>query len=172
MNKIILLICCLFCYTVGYAQVTTSSMSGLVSDENKEPLPGAVVMAVHEPSGTHYRTITNLQGNYQMQGMRIGGPYRIEISYVGHRRAVFTDIYLRLAENYSCNAMLSSSTELDEVVVIGMSSKFAGEKTGASTHITIEDINRLPTINRSLSDNKAITLCQWQWLWRTGSANE
>lgn len=152
MNKIILLICCLFCYTVGYAQVTTSSMSGLVSDENKEPLPGAVVMAVHEPSGTHYRTITNLQGNYQMQGMRIGGPYRIEISYVGHRRAVFTDIYLRLAENYSCNAMLSSSTELDEVVVIGMSSKFAGEKTGASTHITIEDINRLPTINRSLSD--------------------
>lgn len=137
MNKIILLICCLFCYTVGYAQVTTSSMSGLVSDENKESLPGAVVMAVHEPSGTHYRTITNLQGNYQMQGMRIGGPYRIEISYVGHRRAVFTDIYLRLAENYSCNAMLSSSTELDEVVVIGMSSKFAGEKTGASTHITL-----------------------------------
>ena len=67
MNKIILLICCLFCYTVGYAQVTTSSMSGLVSDENKEPLPGAVVMAVHEPSGTHYGTITNLQGNYQLQ---------------------------------------------------------------------------------------------------------
>ena len=114
MNKIILLIYCLFCYTVGYAQVTTSSMSGLVSDENKEPLPGAVVMAVHEPSGTHYGTITNLQGNYQLQGMRIGGPYRIEISYVGHRRAVFTDIYLRLAENYSSSSVDELNIALHE----------------------------------------------------------
>lgn len=143
-----------FCMSFIYAQSTTSSVGGRVigSDENQEPLIGASVVAVHEPSGTRYGTVTNAQGNYQLQGMRIGGPYRIEVSYVGYRRQVFTNIFLKLSENYACNAILQPSTELDEVVIAGNSSKFAGEKTGASTHITSTSIDRLPNISRNLTD--------------------
>lgn len=60
--------------------------------------------------------------------MRTGGPYRIEFSYVGYRTAIFTGISLKLAETYVCDAKLKESAELDEVVVIGTASKFAGEK--------------------------------------------
>lgn len=135
----------------SFGQATTSSMSGRVEDEQNEPLPGTTVIAIHEPSGTRYGTVTNLQGTYHLEGMRTGGPYRIEFSYVGYRTAIFTGISLKLAETYVCDAKLKESAELDEVVVIGTASKFAGEKTGASTHITSKDISCLPNISRGLT---------------------
>lgn len=67
------------------AQTTTSAISGMVTDENHEPVIGATVTALHEPSGTLYGAITNIDGRYTIQGMRTGGPYKIEISYVGYK---------------------------------------------------------------------------------------
>lgn len=135
----------------SFGQATTSSMSGRVEDEQNEPLPGTTVIAIHEPSGTRYGTVTNMQGTYHLEGMRTGGPYRVEFSYVGYRTAIFANITLKLAETYICDARLKESAELDEVVVLGTASKFAGEKTGASTHITSKDISRYPNISRNLT---------------------
>lgn len=135
----------------SFGQATTSSMSGRVENEQNEPLPGTTVIAIHEPSGTRYGTVTNMQGTYHLEGMRTGGPYRVEFSYVGYRTAIFANITLKLAETYICDARLKESAELDEVVVLGTASKFAGEKTGASTHITSKDISRYPNISRNLT---------------------
>ena len=49
------------------AQVTTASMSGTVMFQD-EPVIGATVLAVHEPSGTNYGTITNVDGRFSLQG--------------------------------------------------------------------------------------------------------
>ena len=143
----------LACFTLtSFGQATTSSISGRVWDEQKEFLPGASIIAIHEPSGTRYGTVANLQGTYQLQGMRTGGPYKIEFSYIGYRKTIVTDIYLKLAETYACDAQLKESAELGEVIVLGTTSKFAGEKTGASTHITSKDIWTFPNISRGLND--------------------
>ncbi len=133
------------------AQITTSSVSGRITDEQAS-LPGAHIMVVHEPSGTSYGTIANKEGYYLLKGLRPGGPYQIRVSYVGYRTRIIKDIFLRLGETYSCNARLTESTELEEVVVLGTSFDMASNKTGASTHITTTDINRLPNISRSLQD--------------------
>ena len=66
--------------TVAYAQVTTSSLSGRVVDQSGEPVIGAAVMAMHEPSGTVYGAVTNADGRYTIQGMRTGGPYKVDFS--------------------------------------------------------------------------------------------
>ena len=61
--------------TVGVdAQVTTASMAGKVTDASNEPIIGATVQAVHQPSGSRYGTVTNVDGRYSIQGMRTGGP--------------------------------------------------------------------------------------------------
>ena len=134
------------------AQVTTASMSGTVMFQD-EPVIGATVLAVHEPSGTNYGTITNVDGRFSLQGMRTGGPYKVTISYVGYQSAVYSGITQQLGENYNLNVKLKESSEtLDEIVITAAKTKFNTEKTGATTNISSSQITSLPTINRSISD--------------------
>ena len=136
------------------AQVTTSALSGKVSlQSNGESLIGAVVQAVHEPSGTRYATATNIDGRYTIQGMRVGGPYKVTVSYIGYTKKNVTGITLQLGETYNLNVNMSEDqNELGEVVVSAKGSKFAGEKTGATTNISQTQMQNIPTINRSISD--------------------
>ncbi len=135
------------------AQVTTASLSGQVTEPNGEPIIGATVIAVHQPSGTSYGTATNADGRYSIQGMRVGGPYKITYSYIGKQSVVLNDINLELGENTQLDIYLEdASSELDEVVVTGKGSKFIQARTGATTNISGSMIESMPTINRSISD--------------------
>ncbi len=135
------------------AQVTTAGMSGRITGAN-ESLPGAAVIAVHVPSGTRYGTVTNADGRFNLQGMRTGGPYKVEISFVGFNKATLTEINLSLGETFVLNTELKdNTTEVGEVIVVGIKpSAFATEKTGASSNITSRAMEMIPTMNRSLGD--------------------
>lgn len=138
--------------TVVRAQVTTSSMSGLVTDAEGAVI-GATVIATHQPSGTTYGTVTNLEGRYNFNGMRVGGPYTVEISYIGYGTNTRNNITLSLGENFVHNVVLTEeTTTLSEVVVTATRSKFSSEKTGAATNITSSQITSLPTVTRSITD--------------------
>lgn len=141
-------------FSVGAnAQVTTSSISGQVTEPGGEPIIGATVIAVDQPSGTRYGVATNVDGRYSIQGMRVGGPYVITYSYIGKRTVVLNDINLELGENTQLDIYLEdAANELDEVVVTGKGSKFIQAKTGATTNISNSMIESMPTINRSISD--------------------
>ena len=137
------------------AQITTSSMSGKVTleDAKGEEVIGATVVAVHEPSGTRYTAVTNVSGLFTINGMRTGGPYEVTVSYIGYQPKTVKGVTLELAETYNLNVWLSEDANvLTEVVVSGKASKFAAEKTGASTNINNAMIANLPTVNRSLTD--------------------
>ena len=140
--------------TLAYSQVTTSSMNGRVTDEKGEPVVGAAVVATHEPSGTVYGAIVNQNGQYTINGMRAGGPYKVEVSSVGYNSLLYKDVTLQLAETYNLSATLKESTEfLEQVVVIGTAkSKFSNERTGAATNIDNSQIAALPTVSRSITD--------------------
>ena len=138
----------------AFAQVTTSSLTGKVTDANGETLPGAAVVAVHTPSGTQYHAIVNAEGRYFINGMRAGGPYTVEVSCLGYQTVNFTDITIQLAESYSLDAFLNDDKEMlsEAVVVTSASSKFVVEKTGAATNISSRQITSLPNVNRSITD--------------------
>ena len=137
------------------AQITTSSMAGKVTfdDANGEEVIGATVVALHEPSGTRYTAVTNASGRFTIQGMRTGGPYEVTVSYIGYQPSVVKGVVLQLAETYNLAISISEdATQLAEVVVSGRASKFAAEKTGASTNINNSQIANLPTVSRSITD--------------------
>ena len=83
MKKLFLLMLSIFACCAADAQVTTSGMNGTVTDIDGQPLVGATVIAVHTPSGTQYGAITNKNGDYNLQGLRTGGPYTVTFSFVG-----------------------------------------------------------------------------------------
>ena len=141
--------------TAIMAQVTTSSMSGKVTvgDAAGEEVIGATVQAVHEPSGTRYTAVTNVDGRFSIQGMRTGGPYAVTVSYIGFQPKTLKGIQLQLGETYDLGVWLSEdANELNEVVITGKASKFAAEKTGASTNINSQQITSLPTVSRAITD--------------------
>ena len=114
------LIAMLMFFTSGVmAQLTTSGITGKVTSQGEDVI-GATVTAVHQPSGTLYRAVTNIDGRYTIQGMRVGGPYKVEITYVGHQPKVFNGVTLNLGEtrNISCS-IEEDSKELQEIVVTG-----------------------------------------------------
>ena len=153
--KSFLLACiAMFAGVVAYAQVTTSALSGRVVDQNGEPVIGAAVLAQHEPSGTVYGAVTNADGYYTIQGMRTGGPYKVDFSCLGYQDASYTGITLQLAETYSLNAQIGESSEFLEgtVIIADASSKFSLEKTGSATNINNKQIEAIPTISRSITD--------------------
>lgn len=136
------------------AQVTSSSMGGKVTDSSNEPIIGAAIRVVHQPSGTRYNAITNVDGRYSIQGMRAGGPYKVDISYVGFQSVVFIGINLSLGENYTLNANMKESNELlDEVVITAAkSSNMKSDRAGAITNIDSKAMAAIPTVSRSLND--------------------
>ena len=97
------IVACIVTFPV-FSQITNSGINGTVISESGEVLLGAAVVAVHDPSGTQYGTVTNAEGRFNLQGMRPGGPYSVNVSYVGYSTASYTDITLYLGEAFNLNS--------------------------------------------------------------------
>ena len=134
------------------AQVTTSGIAGKVISGG-EPIIGATIVATHTSSGTVYGAVSNVDGRFNIVGMRVGGPYEIKISYIGFANTVISNVNLQLGETYPINVDLREDTnELQDLVVSAQRTKFTSEKTGAATNITSSQITNLPSVSRSITD--------------------
>lgn len=158
-------VCFIFCMSILgvantlQAQVTTSSMSGFITDEKGEALLGATVVAVHQPSGTRYGTVTNEDGRYTLPGMRVGGPYQVTVSYVGYQEIVKNNVFLSLGTSATLDFKLQEeAVNIEGVeIVASRNDVFSSNRTGAATNITAQQLNSLPTINRNFIDFTRLT---------------
>jgi hypothetical protein len=160
MRKILLFLTLSFVASFGlWAQVTTSSLTGNVQDSNNSGIPGANIVAVHEPSGTTYGTVSLPNGKFTIPNMRVGGPYKVTISFVGYETQSYGDLTLKLGEPYQLNhVMVESGTQLEEVIVLGAEDKVMNSnRNGALTNVGSKQILTLPTINRSMNDMIRLT---------------
>ncbi len=143
-----------FCISTStlFAQVTTSSIAGLVSDNKGGALPGATVTAIHTPSGSKYGTTTRADGRFAIANVRVGGPYTIEVTSIGFKNEKAENVFLQLGQKFTQNfIMQDATTTLNEVVVKG-NDVMNSSRTGASTTIGSDKLRALPTITRSTAD--------------------
>ena len=140
-------------FTVS-GQVTTSGMNGDVINSERSPLLGASVVAIHEPTGTQYGTITRENGAFNLNNMQPGGPYKLVVSYVGYRSFETTGIRLTLGEDRNINVTLvGENIALEEVIVTGITSgTFNSDRKGTETNVSSEILQTIPTISRSIND--------------------
>ena len=147
-----------FMVSTAMAQITTSGISGKVT-ANGEDIIGATIKAVHQPSGTVYRAVTNIDGRYSIQGMRPGGPYVLEVSYVGYKTKEVKNFNLSLGQNTILNESLSENAEMlqDVVVTADRNNNMRTDRAGATTSINADQIEAVPTVSRSMNDLLKLT---------------
>ncbi|MEJ7645232.1 MAG: carboxypeptidase regulatory-like domain-containing protein [Chryseolinea sp.] len=159
MNKVLLLLifACFLTLGVSAQGVTTSNITGFVTDQAGSALPGATVQAVHQPSGTQYGTSSLEDGKFIIPNARVGGPYTITVSFISYETKEVNDITLILGITANVDIQLvETGKELDEIVVTS-SSIINSDRTGAVTNISNKQISRLPTLSRSFSDYVRLT---------------
>ncbi len=159
-KRMFIMLIFLFISVMMFGQAsTTSGIIGKIVDPSGKPLAGATVVAVHVPSGSQYGALANSDGLFTIQGMRPGGPYTIEVSFIGYAKKSVSDISLLLGESFVLNTTLEEgSTQLNEVVVVGAKAPiFNSEKNGASINISNRQLTTMPSISRSINDFTRLT---------------
>jgi len=139
--------------------VTTSAMTGVVTDSAGLALSGVRVTAVHVPSHTVYAATTLTNGRFTIPGMRVGGPYRVTANLLGYRREVQDSVYLTLGVATDLSFKMGQvSIELEGITVSGTADPtFSSERTGAATSVSVAQIASLPTVNRAVDDILRLT---------------
>ncbi|GAA4312348.1 carboxypeptidase regulatory-like domain-containing protein [Mucilaginibacter gynuensis] len=149
------MLCLLFCIAGQnlYAQETSAGLRGQVADATGQTLPGATVTAVHTASGTKYATSTGNDGRYNLPGLRVGGPYIIEVKFLGMNTETKTVEKISLGESLTLNFVLADNSKvLTEVIVKAQKAGPKANNYGAGQNISRDQIRNQPTISRSITD--------------------
>jgi len=161
MKRYITILVALWLFPVAlFAQGTTSgSIEGLITDATGDPLPGANIIAIHQPTGTRYGTASRANGRYTFKSVRVGGPYELQVTFVGYNPQKKEISGIELGETIEVNFSLEEGElSLDEISVTAQADPvFNRNRTGAKTNIGQEQINRTPTLTRSLGDFTRLT---------------
>ena len=126
----------------------------MVTNAAALPLVGVTVTAVHEPSGTTYQTTSRSGGVFTIGGMRVGGPYTVTATILGHQQEIQQQIHVTLGQN----ARLSFALDRDGHRARGADGRSGpgsvlnSDRTGAATTIQYTEVQALPTVRRSVRD--------------------
>ena len=157
-SLLVVLISVLFA-TTAYAQSTTASIAGHVTDANGN-LQDAMITAVYKPTGITYHAFTNRDGSYRINGVVAGGPYTIKAEMMGHQPYAITNVYAPLSGTIVVDCKLNiSATTLEAVSVVaeGVNNNMDIQNSGAITMIDSRTIEKIPTTSRSMNDIMKLT---------------
>ena len=122
--------------SVAPAPAKGRTVTGFVSDESGDPLPGASIAL----KGTKIGTVTDLNGLFSLVIPADFTNPQIEVSFVGmvsQTISVRGDKPLNIELSYN-------SSDLDEVVVIGYGTSKVRDLTGSVSRLTARDVEHSP----------------------------
>ena len=149
----------MFAVVSAYAQVTTSSFAGRISDE-QGVVEGVAVIATHVPSGTNYYSTTDKNGTYRINSVTPGGPYTVKVEMLGYRPMEYNGLYAPLGETTTQNVVLQVEALGLEAAVFtadGLQSGMNINRAGVGTSISEQTMTALPTVSRSMNDVMKLT---------------
>lgn len=145
--------------TTAFGQgITSSAIHGVVTDKTGAPIAGATVIVLHEPTGTRSVAVTRANGQYNLSGMRVGGPYTVSASMKDLQAPEQREIYLSLEENVAVDFKLSSEVVTLEAFSVSASkdTTFDAGKMGTASSFTDKDIVNTATVRRNVQDIAAL----------------
>jgi len=142
----------LVCLTLNtfslFAQSPNGNINGLVSDPSSAAVVGAEVVAANDVTGLQYTTQTNSEGLYVLPNLP-PGPYRVQVSKVGFKTLIKTDITLNVQDSLSINFNLLVGAFHEIVTVQGGAPLVNTENAAVSTVVDRQFAENLPMNGRS-----------------------
>ncbi|MFH6767500.1 TonB-dependent receptor [Gaetbulibacter aquiaggeris] len=126
---------CFFILT-AFGALAQGTITGVVSDEDSQPLPGVNIIV----KGTSNGVSTNFDGEYSISN--VASTDVLVFSYLGYKTAEVT-----VGNQTNINLTLNvDSEQLDDVVVIGYGSSSKQDLTSAVTSVSAKDFEKQPLI--------------------------
>lgn len=150
--QIVFLFLCLLTVSSLRAQETGGGLEGKITGPDNEPLSRATITAIHIPSGTRYVISSLPDGHYRLPGMRIGGPYSVEVTYTGMQANKKEGIQITLGELQTLHFTLATTSQQLSEVVVAAQRTVKANAFGTGRNINRDQIANLPAINRSIQE--------------------
>jgi hypothetical protein len=149
---VVLLLC--FCgKNPVLAQTTQASIFGVITDQEKKPIPGASVQVRNNSTGFTAKTLTDKEGKYTFKELPLGGPYAVKVIYMGYGEQTMNVLMLNFGDAVRANAeMAEASQNLKAVEVVGTGLQNKVKNFGASTEISAKTMNQLPINGRNFTN--------------------
>ncbi len=135
--------------TPAFAQETTSSVRGNVTDQSGAPIAGATVTVTHVPSGTTSTQTTDASGGFNAAGLRLGGPFNVTVTADGFETVEQEIGFLTAGQAQRLSVAL---VEQGQAIVVSGARQTSSIKlaTGAATVLSARDILGVANINRDI----------------------
>jgi len=122
---------------------TTARIKGSVN------IPGASIEAVHTPTNYKKSVVASETGNFNINFLPIGGPYRITIRKAGFDTQQIEVASLSVSDPLKITVVMAQS-DLDNVEVVG--SRVARSTVSSGSVLSRDQIDEIPTITRNIAD--------------------
>jgi hypothetical protein len=142
------------------AQSTTGSVSGVVVNEQNQPLADVQVQVYNVATGARAGVATRVDGRYYVQGLEIGDRYSVTARRIGYAPRTVTPVRVSLGQTTPINFQLSTqATTLATVTVQATAANaiISPTQKGSQTTITDTLLRKLPTLNRNFTDFVQLT---------------
>jgi len=139
---------------LSFAQTATSgAIAGTVTAADGSALPGVTVEAIHVPTGTRYDAVSGSNGRYTIPNVRVGGPYRVGATLEGFRPTELSNLQVGLGTTTEVPVTMQLAAVSETIEVRAQADEIINpNKTGATSEVSTQQIETLPTVNRSLQD--------------------
>ncbi|MGB0906373.1 MAG: TonB-dependent receptor [Maricaulaceae bacterium] len=138
--------------TPAFAQVTTSSVQGYVTNENGNPLSNATVILTNTASGFTRTANVDANGSFSLRNLPVTGAYNVVVTSEGYQGERVEDIQLSLGGTTALNFTLSGGSREDEIIVVAQRQVLADVAVGPSASFGQVTIENAPAINRNIAD--------------------
>ena len=136
---------------LGWAQaISTSQISGAVTDSSGLAVPGAQVKATQTDTGAVRTVATGADGSYVLPTLPVG-PYSLEVTKEGFAKYVQTGIVLQVASNPTVPVTLKVGAVSEQVQVEANAALVETQSTGVGQVINSQQVLNLPLVGRQVT---------------------
>lgn len=139
---------------------TTGALTGVVTNDQGQPIEGAVVRVTNRETGVSSSAQTRENGRYFIQSLEVGGNYSVEARRIGFQPTAQNNVRVTLSTANRVDLRLQTqAVTLAEVTTVGAAGQgdFSPTRQGVATIVSDTLIRRVPNLNRDMSELVKLT---------------